>query len=323
MPSSTATDPQAAPLEGRELEQAIEARGRSFDVTSLLLLLEEIGIDPAAVRRAGFPAPSPQPTWIDAVTFSGHHRRHGHRHPPSRGVSLSVNLGLQSCRSPLPAYFRGFATDPEVAEPLGELLALLDDQLLERRFAAYAPERDPGVFPAGAPGRSRWPEAQRDLLALTALRSPSALHWLFAKVFPELRVTVRRAPQSRWVETPEVRLGAAELGVAALGGPARLPVQGMEVVLIAGARLSHLPDPGGPRPWPGVVEERLSALIFPPLRETGLSLEVTLLILDEEAEAHLDRDREGLPSWVGVDPLRPDADIPQRVLIFAGPVPPA
>jgi hypothetical protein len=320
MPSSKPTEPGAARPGDPALEPRIEERIRGFDVTALLLLLEEIGYPPDAVRRAGFPAPSPQPAWLDSIAFH-HRRRHGHAHD---SVTVSANLGLSSCRTPLPAYFRRFADDPEVSEPLVELLDLLDDRLLERRFLAYAPQRDEGVFPrdatAGAPEAGGWPAARRDLLTLTALRSPSALHWLFAKVYPELRVTVRRAPQDRWVDTPDVHLGSAELGVAALGGLARLPVRGMEVTLVCDHRLSPLRGPDGERPWAEVARERLSALILPVLRETGLSLSVTLLLHDGEAWAHVDRDRDGLPSYVGYDPIRSLTDAPAHVILFSGPV---
>ena len=182
-----------------------------------------------------------------------------------------------------------------MVEPLRELVDLLDDRLLERRFASYAPERDPSIFPDEPQGGSptAWLAAKRDLLTLTALRSPSALHWLFAKVYPELRVTVRRAPQDRWIDTPDVRLGTAELGKAALGGLARLPIRGVEVTLLCPHRLSPLlartPDGGeAPRPWAEVAEERLESLVFPVLRATGLQLAVMLLLLDGEAEIRLD-----------------------------------
>jgi hypothetical protein len=326
MPSSKPTDPGEERPGDAALEHRIAERIRGFDVTALLALLEEIGYPPESVRRAGFPAPSPQPAWLDSIAFH-HRRRHGHPHDR---VTVSANLGLSSCRTPLPAYFRRFAEDPEAFEPLSELLELLDDRLLERRFLAYAPERDPRVFPspaavpaATAPGAG-FHEARRDLLTLTALCSPSALHWLFAKVYPELRVTVRRAPQDRWVDTPDARLGSAELGVAALSGLARLPVRGMEVTLLGDHRVSRQQGPRGERPWVEVARERLGALIFPVLGETGLSLTVTLLLLDARGWAHVDRDQEGLPSWVGYDPLRPAepaAGEAAPVLLFSGPVP--
>jgi hypothetical protein len=301
MPSSKPSDPGRAEIEGR-----IQERIRGFDVTALLLLLEEIGYTPDAIRRAGFPSTSPQPTWLEAIDFQAH--------PEGGSATIHGNLGLLSCRSPLPAYFRRFVEDPDVSEPLAELLGVLDDRLLERRFSSYAPERDRGLFPAASPSPKpdpngpgapdAWTSAKRDLLTLTALRSPSALHWLFQKAYPELRVTVRRAPQDRWIDTADVRLGSAVLGTAALGGLARLPVRGLEVTLLCRHRSSAILGERGPRPWAEVARDRLFELIFPVLRETGVELSVTLLILDGEAEAHLDEDRESLLSYVGYDPIQ-------------------
>lgn len=326
MPSSTTNSPRAPG--DAELEPRIEERIRAFDVTALLQLLEEMGYRPDQIGRAGHPAESPQPAWLDSIRFRHHHHL-------GQAATVFANLGLASCRTPLPAYFREFKGQPDVDDPLGELFDLLDDRLLERRFASYAPERDRKIFPdEGGPGgraspRNTWLEAKRDLLTLTALRSPSALHWLFAKVYPELRVTVRRAPQDRRIATPEVRLGVSPIGLAALGGEARLPVRGLEVTLLCEHRLAPILDADQvPLPWVRVAEERLEALIFPVLRETGVQLEVSLLLLDRGAAARLDGEAARVDelSYVGYDPLAPDPgavpETSERVVLLSGPIPP-
>ena len=276
----------------RALHDEIEARVREFDVSSLLLLLDEIAPSgrPYAIARAGHPARSPQPAWLEAIAFEP-------QEDPS-AVSLTANLGLASCRSPLPDYFCELFNNPDVRDPLRELLSLLDDRLLERRFASYRPEDDRTIFPSFA-------DTRRDMLCLGALRSPAALRWLFQKIYPELRVTVRRAPQDRALPAPDARLGAGVLGRAALGGRAVVPVRAIEVLLACRDHLSPLLGAdGGRAPWAAVAGARLRDHVFPALRGAGVHLTVWLVLLDGEARARI-ADRV-LPdrSYVGYDPMR-------------------
>lgn len=321
---SSASDSSARP---RDLEAAISARTLDFDVCALLDTLADIAPPEGyEVHLEAHDAISPQPGWLHAVRFP-------EGGPPA--AAIAANVGLLSCRSPLPSYFRRLMEDPEVSDPLRELLRLLDQRLLEGRFASYRPEHDPRLFPDRG-------ELRRDMLALSALRSPAALQWLFRKVFPELRAAARRAPQDLSLRAPDARLGAAKLSVAALGGVARVPARGVEVTLIAEGRLSPVreqPDPDAPlRPWPAEARARIDARVLPALRGTGLHLAVHLLILDEEALARLRPVTEGadsadgapLPGHVGYDLLKPEPAppdpwvpprAPARITLFAGPIP--
>lgn len=330
--------------DGRAQEPRIAERIREFDVSALLLLLAEIAPaeEPYALRRAGYPASAPRPSWLEEIAF-------GAAGAP-RAASLLANLGLMSCRSPLPDYLRGLALDPDVRDPLAELLSLLDDRLLERRFASYRPEGDPGIFPD-------WAGTKRDMLCLGALRSPAALCWLFQAIYPELRVTVERTPQDHSMPAPDARLGAAALGAAALSGRAVVPVRALEVRIACRDHLSPLLDAeGGQRHWAVVALERLRARIFPVLRGAGLHLTVWLLVLDEGARARIQGARSLEQSYLSYEPvrgkvrlhgvsrattpprylpLRGDLDarrrerarrallpiLPSRVRIFTGPVP--
>jgi hypothetical protein len=267
----------------------LERRIRGFDVSALLDLLHFLGYPSAALRRSGHPTTTAQPTWLHSIAL------------PEGGASgeirLFANLGLQSGRSPLPDYFRKVMEDPDIGEPLAELLDFLDDRLLERRFASYRTERDPTIFPD-------FPAAKRDILALGAPRSPAALHWLFRKVFPELRITVRRAPREIDTLAPNARLGLGSLGSASLGGRARVPVHSLEVTLLAEHRLSAIPGPDGPLPWFDVAQQRINELVFPALRGSGTTLSVALLLLDSSAQARLDGGTPETRSQLGYDPLR-------------------
>lgn len=277
-----------------ETRTAIERRIRDFDVSALLDLLRYLGYPDGALRRAGHFTVTPQPTWLDAIQFGEDQASSGGPTAPhAKDITIVGNLGLRSCRSPLPSYFGELMEDPDIQEPLAELLEFLDDRLLERRFASYRPDRDPSVFPS-------FPDTKSDFLSLGGLRSPAALHWLFHKVFPELRITVRRAPHDHRAAAPDIRLGKARLGSAALGGLAIVSVRSLEVTLIAEGRMSCIPGV----PWVDVVSERLTRLVFPALRDTGVQLMVALLLLDRGAQARLDGGTLETRSYVGYDPFR-------------------
>ncbi len=299
----------------RAIEAQIRSRIRDFDVSSLLELLAELGLPntPEGLGRAGHPSRVPRSSWLEDIRFE---RQNASDDP---AVMIDANLGLLSCRSPLPDYFMKLMVDPTdafVGEPLVEFLSVLDDRLLARRFSSYRPEEDSTII-------ADWPLMKRDMLCLGAKRSSAALHSLFRDIFPELRVSVLQAPRDHSMPAPNARLGSATLSRAALGGLAHVPVRAMEVLLCAAQRLSSLTDTDGvARPWGTVIRERLHKRIFPVLRGTGLHLAVWLLVLDEENEAHLYEPR-GLPSYVGYDPLRDaeETSPPPRVLLFSGPIP--
>lgn len=324
---------------------------RHFDVRALLRVLEELGYDRSEIRYRGNFTATPQAAWLDAIAF------HDSSPVGSPRVTLKLNLGLLSCRSPLPSYFLELMQEVDVQEPLLELLGVLDERLLDGRVASYRSELDRDSFPdpdwaprkAPSPAREMnatsatpfWSSTERDILSLCAMRSPSTLHWLFEKVFPDLRVSVRRVRQDRRLGAPGVRLGTAQLGSAALGAQAVVPVRDLEVTLVCDNRLSDLDEPAdGQRasraPWVLEVEKRLQERIFPLLRETGMHLAVVLLLLDQQAVARLDtrgsiEDR----SYLGYDPVGPrrratdtparpgDPAKPLRVVLFSGPIPPA
>ncbi len=273
----------------RRIRVNLKDRICEFDVSALLDLLHSLGYPSGDLRRSAHQTPTSQPTWLHSIALP---------EGEARGeIRLVANLGLRSGRSPLPDYFRKVMEDPDIGEPLAELLDFLDDRLLERRFASYRTERDPTIFPD-------FPAAKRDLLALGAPRSPSALHWLFRKVFPELRITVRRAPRELDTFAPNACLGVGSLGSASLGGRARVPVHSLEVTLVAEHRLSAIPGPDGPCPWSEVARERLTELVFPALRGSGTTLGVALLLLDGSAQALLCGGTLETRSHLGYDPLR-------------------
>jgi hypothetical protein len=287
-------------------ERRIAKQIRKFDVSALLLLLDELAgeSEPYVVHRAGHPASTPQPSWLQTIEFETEDAR--------RTARIAANLGLSSCRSPLPDYLRGLTLDPDVRDPLGELLSLLDDRLLERRLASYRPEGDPGIFPD-------WAGTKRDMLSLGALRSPAALCWLFRAIYPELRVTVERMSQDHSMPAPDARLGTASLGAAAISGRAVVPVRALEVRIACQDRLSPLQTTAGiQRHWAAVALERLHAHVFPVLRGAGVHLTVWLLVLDEGARARIQSPTRIEKSYLSYEPMRGRATSPRRFLPLQG-----
>src|SRR5262249_20634339 len=132
-------------------------------------------------------------------------------------VTVTLNLGQGSATSPLPSYFLELLADPSVGPALAGLLGVADHRLLGDRVDALRPEASPRLL--------RRPHGLReDALALARPASPITARWIFAAVYPELGVTVRRAPVRRFLPADGLRLGFAALGRAAFGDEAEVMV---------------------------------------------------------------------------------------------------
>ncbi|MGK3983869.1 hypothetical protein WME99_12575 [Sorangium sp. So ce136] len=304
-----------------DLRDSIKARIQEFDVVALILLLEELGFDRAHIRYLGNFTSTPQPRLLDSIDFQGEDEPHPLRRPidvqrlEGRGkraeeidVTVTLNLGLVSNRSPLPSYFQELLADPDYAEPLAALLDLLDGGLLRERIDSFRPERARKLVPD-------WGRMKRDMLRLTCLRAPSTLRWLFQQIFPELGVVVRRAPARRPMRVPSVCLGSARMGTAAFGGEAEVQVYGLEVTLICDDPESYAGEP-----WPVEAKARLKEQAFPALRGAGVHLTVVLLMHERASSARFND-----ASYVGYNPLSVEVDnpvqVPERIVIWSGAVP--
>lgn len=224
-------------------------------------------------------------------------------------VIVTVNLGLLSCRSPLPSYFDALLARFGTREPLMELIHLLDRSLLRDRLHADRPDR---MFHAsGDASGGAWGTAERDLLRLNGLASLSGLDWLFRQVFPDLGVCVRRVPGEHRVLSAAARIGHAALGQCAFGSVASVNVTDVEVALLCREALSRKGEA-----WIHEARERLLARVFPALGEARMHLTVALLLFDQTAYAHFADD-----SYVGYDPLRGGPAVARRVVLFHGPIP--
>lgn len=297
--------PSRPPATLAELQRSIVERIREFDVTALLDLLLSIGYDLADIELRGHMTACPQPTMIHSIALRG---ADGACSPGEAKVTITVNLGLLSCRSPLPSYLQRLCRALETSDPLLELLALLDRSLLRRRLMSDQPER----MLAG------WPEVRRDFLRIHGLDSPLGLHWLFRTVFPELGVRVRRQTDDYRVPFHAARLGTAALGRCAFGNTSRITVHDIEVTLVSAESVYE------GRPWPRVAELRIRRFVLPLLDEVCMNLTIAFVLLDRSAYAQLSN-----TCYVGYDPLweprapaaREDGLPPARIVLYRGALP--
>jgi hypothetical protein len=225
-------------------------------------------------------------------------------------VTVTVNLGLLSCRSPLPSYFQRLLRDASMHEPLVELLRIIDRNLLRARLTCDRPERIV----------AQWPEVTKDLLRIHGLDSLVGLCWLFRHVFPELEVQVERTAEQLRVPYAAARLGSSELGSASFGWMTRIDVHDFQVTLTCEESLQR------PQvPWLEEVRRRLRAIVFPALEPVCMNLTIVLELRDDDAVAVLhDGDGPAPESYLGQDPLgRPGGGgLPARkVVLYRGLLP--
>jgi hypothetical protein len=233
--------------------------------------------------------------------------RHRPGGPPSQ-VTITVNLGLLSCRSPLPSYFQHLLRDSTLHEPLVELLRIIDRNLLRARLTSNRPERLV----------DQWDEITGDLLRIQSLDSLIGLSWLFRRVFPELPVRVERTSEQLRVPYASARLGSSDLGSACFGALTRIDVHDFQVTLTCDESLLR---PGVP--WLHEADRRLRTIIFPALDPVCMNLTVLLELQDDSAVAILRDAREPRDSYLGLDPLgEPGSDLPvRRVILYSGLLP--
>ncbi|AUX29121.1 MULTISPECIES: hypothetical protein [Sorangium] len=283
---------EAAPPAGDRaaLEEAIRRRARAFDAPALVALLRE-KLPGLAIRFRGRASLATQPTLVDGVEFAPDH------------VVVTLNLGLRSSTSPLPSYFHELLAHPRAGPALEEILALLDDRLLRDRVDGLGPEAAERLLPRAG-------DLRRDALALARPASPLALRWILARIYPELGVTVRRAPVRRGMAAEDPRLGQARLGHAALGGEVEVAAPGLDVILTTEESTTWSGEP-----WAAEARRRLSAHVLPALRDTGAHLRVVLV--DREARGRLDLLGA---SHLGFEALG-RGEPPKATILFEGRVP--
>ncbi len=303
------------------VEHRIRQRIADFDAPALLELLGYLGYDIADIAFSGHPSKGTEPSVFAAVRFaesdpapapdpepdpepgpaSESTPAFDSGPAPTVPVSVVANVGLSSCRSPLPSYLQRLLGEFIPGEVFAALVDMLDHTLLRDRFTADCPEQ---MF-------ADWEQGKRDLVDLANLASPSGLDWLFRHTFPELDVVVQRIPSERRVLSKAARIGHGALGQCAFGHFASVPVQDVEVAL-----LCRDADTRAGEPWIHAAPARLRQHIFPFLRQVRMQLTVALILLTQTTYADLEGD-----SYVAYDPLRGGPDRPQRIVLFSGSMP--
>ncbi len=273
-------------------EQRIRERIRGFDIPALLEVLAASGYGDAEIEYRGHRTTVHQSHLVHDIQFI---------HRPHKRVIVTVNMGLLSAQSPLPSFMMR-TMDQLDHDRLERFIGYFDHQLLQECFAGLFPERDGGLLPG-------WPEAAKDRLRLLRPTSPSTLHWLFRKVFPETEISVRREVRRQRVQAREMRLGASALGEGdAMGGFASIPTGGVEVKIFCNEPLSS-----GGAPWAVEAQRRFETDLLPLLSERVLMLTVLLVLRDQEGVLRIERD-----SHLGYDPLQGAPVQTQQVLLFSG-----
>jgi hypothetical protein len=331
--------PRAAPPPDlASIQRAICARARDFEIAALLDLLATLGYRPGDVYFRGHVTETPQPTLVHHIEFADLERdlaglapdpsidlgsvaeltaatppgppRRARTGGQTSPVTVTVNLGLLSCRSPLPSYFQHLLRDTALQEPLVELLQIVDRNLLRARLTSDRPERIVGS----------WDEITSDLVRIHGLDSLVGLSWLFRHVFPELATAVERTSDALRVPYASARLGFSALGSACLGASTRIDVHDFQVTLRCDESLLR---PGVP--WLHEVDRRLRTIVFPALEPVSMNLTIVLELADDRAVAML-RDDRAPPreSYLGMDPLGlPGAPggPPRRIVLYRGLLP--
>jgi hypothetical protein len=275
------SDPWA--LEKLALADAITRRARDFTLPALLDALAALGLRFGDIEFRSQRGQAYQRSLVHSVELSAAPRR----------ALVYLNIGLLAAQSPLPSYITGLLADGEHdGDALIAFLGLLDHPLLRERALAEYPERDRRVF-------CDWDRDQTLLLHLMALQSPSSLHWLFQRIYPELAVEVGRHLQDHHLVTSQVILGSTYLGESrALGGQVKLAAGSMSVTLYC-----EEPSSYSGRPWAREARRRLHGFILPLLEDKNMFLDVWLIFFERDTLAHLIADRRLPDSFLGYDPL--------------------
>lgn len=280
------------------LEERISERIQDFDIPALLELLARLGYGEKEIEFRSHRSAAHQGQLLHSIEFI---------QKPHRRVIITANLGLLTVQTPLPSFF--FQQMDHLDQDLMEdFIGFFDDVLLRERFRGLFPERDASLLP-------RWEEQEslEDRLTLLRLACPSSLHWLFAKVFPEAEVLVRREPRRQRIDAPNLLLGYTVLGEGPpMGGFSNVPMGGLEAWVYLDEAVT-----GCGAPWATEAQLRLNQDILPRLAEVNLPLTVYLVLRELHGYARLHHQ-----SYVGFDPIKRQHPLPVEppkvIILFSG-----
>ncbi|MCY1075151.1 hypothetical protein [Archangium lansingense] len=291
-------------MAGPSLEERIRERIHLFDIPALLELLAHSGYGDAEFEYRSLRTHVHKGHLVHDIQFLTEKDERGRER---KRVIITVNVGLLSVQSLLPSFMLR-TLDQQQDGRMEDFLRFFDHELLRARFAGLYPNRDETLLPG-------WEKSTTDRLRLLRPTSPSTLHWLFAKVFPETDISVRRQVRRQPIPSRNIRLGASALGDStAMGGFAQVPTGGLEVSIFCDE-----PWCGTGKPWAHEAPERLKTRILPLLADTPLLLTVLLVLRDHPNHIRVDDQRTiEDDSYLGYDPLKVGKDDAQRIILFSG-----
>ncbi|EPX55996.1 hypothetical protein D187_008251 [Cystobacter fuscus DSM 2262] len=274
------------------IERRIRERIRGFDIPALLSVLAASGYGDAQIEYRSHRTTVHQSHLVHDIEFI---------REPTKRVIITVNMGLLSAQSPLPSFLMQ-TMDQLDHDRLERFVGYFDHLLLHECFTGLYPERDEALLPG-------WSQTVLDRLRMLRPTSPSTLHWLFAKIFPEVELSVRREVRQQRVRAREMRLGATTLGEGdSMGGFASIPTGGMEVKLYCDE-----PIASNGVAWAVEARHRFETELLPLLSESVFMLTVFLVLRDQASVLRTERD-----SYLGYDPLQEASNYTQQVLLFSG-----
>lgn len=272
------------------LKKRIAAKASSFDPMRLVELLASYGVERSQIVFESNPERA-SASVVESVSFTD-----------DGGVVIRTNLGLLGDRGTLPTYFQLVVERGGANEAFHEFVRFFDNRLIENLLRSTYPERDETLF-------ENWPRTVEAFRRMAAVASEGLLQSLLAKVFPELRVHVRRASIERSTPTPSFVMGLGDLdGGALLGEGVVMEPKGFAVDLVA-----HDAVAGGGRRWPDVVAERFRSTVEPALKGQQIALEIDLTVVDHE-------ERAGLvdTGFLGYQRVGGDSSTVHRIRLFRG-----
>ncbi len=271
-------------------KRRIAERAMRFDPARLIELLGSYCVERSQIVFESNPERA-SASIVESVSFAD-----------DGSVTVRTNLGLLGDRGTLPTYFQLVVERGGASDAFQEFVRFFDDRLIENLLRSTYPERDETLF-------EDWPRTVESFRRMAAIASEGLLQSLLAKVFPELRVHVRRAAIERSRPTPSFVMGLGELdGGALLGEGVVVEPRGFAVDLVARDAVA-----GGGRRWPDVVVERYRSTIEPALSGQQIALELDLTVVDHEERAGLVDN-----GFLGYQRVGGEASTVHRMRLFRG-----
>ncbi len=251
----------------KKLLQKIEGRIRDFDLKSLVVALESVGIKRSEIYFESNPQNTSAKSLCESISFSK-------RFPKVRVV---LNMGLLGANSPLPSYFQKLMDEEEIdAERFMRFLGFFNHLLIKQHLNLMLPEKNRDFF-------DDWEETHFHYLSLLGFESISTL-WLLIKIsFPELVVNIKKNARMLRLNSSSLVLGRDSLGPNSyIGERLEQTLSSFRIVFTTEDETSELGTP-----WPIEITNRLRKWLFPVLSKTDVHLSILLVIKHKTGHIHL------------------------------------